>query len=72
MKRFGGFKCTGCGSEDIKLNVADDGMGWLSAAGEESGFDIVVSLCCENCGRVYPVCRVRNFSDVSSIVERPE
>lgn len=68
MNKFGSFRCS-CGSEDITLDVGADGLDELSAAGEGSGFGVVVSLYCENCGRVYPVCRVKDFSDVSGIVE---
>lgn len=65
--KYGNFKC-GCGSDDIRLDIGYDGLDELSVAGECSGFGIVVSLCCTNCGRVYPVCRVKVFTEVCNIV----
>lgn len=65
--KYGNFKC-GCGSDNIRLDIGYDGLDELSVAGEGSGFGVVVSLCCTSCGRGYPVCRVKDFTDVSDIV----
>lgn len=70
MNKYGNIKCAGCGSEDIKMSADYDGLDELSVEGEGSGFGVVVSLICESCGRVYPICRVRDFCDVSDISDR--
>ena len=67
--KHGNLKCAGCGSFNIKMNVGFDGMDCESEAGEGSGFKWEVKLYCDDCGRVYPVCRVKNFSDISEIKE---
>ncbi len=69
MNKYGCIKCAGCGSENIKMSVGYDGLDELSAAGEGSGFGVAVNLVCEDCGRVYPVCRAKDFSNVSDIAE---
>lgn len=70
MNKYGNIKCAACGSEDMKMNAGYDGLDELSTEGEGSGFGVVVSLVCESCGRVYPICRVKDFCDVSDILER--
>lgn len=67
MNKYGNIKCAGCGSEDIKMVVGGDGLDNHSVKGEGSGFVVEVTLTCQNCGRVYPVCRVKDFFDVSDI-----
>lgn len=67
MNKYGNIKCAGCGSEDIKMKVGYDGLDNHSVEGEGSGFKVEVTLDCQNCGRVYPVCRVKDFFDVSDI-----
>lgn len=66
--KHGNIKCEGCGSYNITMNVGYDGADWLSEAGEGSGFKCEVALVCEDCGRGYPVCRVKNFNAVSGII----
>lgn len=68
MNKHGGIKCVSCGSENMKMSADYDGMDEFSVEGEGSGFCVVVSLECVDCGRVYPVCRVKDFCDVSDIV----
>ncbi len=65
--KHGNIKCEGCGSYNIEMHVGYDGMDCLSEAGKDSGFECEVKLVCEDCGRVYPVCRVKNFNAVSAI-----
>lgn len=67
MTKYGNIRCVGCGSDKLKMNAGYDGLDELSAEGEGSGFGVEVSLVCQKCGRVYPVCRVRDFVDVSDI-----
>ena len=68
--KHGNLKCAGCGGFDIRMHVGFDGMDCDSVAGEGSGFDYEVSLVCEDCGRAYPVCRVKGYNDVSEVAER--
>lgn len=65
--KHGNIKCEGCGSYDIRQTVHFDGMDCYSEAGEGSGFKCEVTLYCENCGRVYPICRVKEFHDISPL-----
>lgn len=67
MNKYGSIRCAGCGSEKLTMQASYDGLDECSAAGEGSGFGVEVSLNCEKCGRVYPVCRIRDFVDVSDI-----
>ena len=71
MKRnkYGNLNCEGCGSYNLKLNVGLDGLDEESAAGEGSGYKYSVYMSCENCGRIYTICRTRNFGDVSDIAD---
>lgn len=68
QNKHGNIKCAKCGSYNITMDVGYDGADYLSEAGEGSGFTCEVSLVCEDCGRVYPVCRVKNFGAISDIV----
>lgn len=65
--KHGNLKCEGCGSYNIKLDVGYDGMDCYSEAGENSGFKYEVCLYCDDCGRIYPVCRVKNNTHISPI-----
>ncbi len=67
MNKHGGIKCVSCGSEKLEMSADYDGMDEFSVEGEGSGFGVEVSLVCQKCGRVYPVCRTRDFVDVSDI-----
>lgn len=67
--KHGNMRCVQCHGFDLDLHVGWDGMDEESMAGEFSGFNALVSLVCNTCGRAYPVCRVRDFSDVSELVE---
>lgn len=66
--KHGNIKCEGCGSYNITMHVGYDGADYLSEAGDGSGFKWEVKLVCEDCGRIYPVCRVKNFNAVSGII----
>ena len=70
--KYGNLKCEGCGSYNLKLNVSYDGLDEKSAAGEGSGFRCMVNLICEDCGRVYTVCRTRDYTDVSDIADEED
>ena len=65
--KHGNLKCAACGSYNIKLSIGFDGMDCYSEAGDGSGFKWEVSLYCDDCGRVYPVCRVKNYTDISPL-----
>lgn len=67
QNKHGNLKCANCGSFNIEMCVSYDGQDCYSEAGEGSGFVCGVDLVCNDCGRAYPVCRVKNFSDVSEI-----
>lgn len=64
MNNFGNFRCS-CGSEKIFCSVSYDGCDWKSEAGEGSGFAYEISLECNNCGRVYPIGRIKSENDFS-------
>ncbi len=70
MNKYGNLRCAGCGSEKLTMETRYDGLDERSVAGESSGFGVEVTLNCERCGRVYPICRVRDFVDVSDIADR--
>jgi hypothetical protein len=65
--KHGNCVCAGCGGHDLRMAVWYDGMDCDSEAGEGSGYKYVVDLYCEDCGRVYPVCRVKDSFAVSDI-----
>lgn len=56
------LKCVCCNSI-LKLNISFDGCDWESKEGEGSGFDYEISLLCADCGRIYPIGRVKNSFD---------
>lgn len=66
--KHGNIKCEGCGSYNITMHVGYDGADYLSEAGDGSGFKCEVKLVCEDCGRIYPVCRVKDFNAVRDII----
>lgn len=67
--KYGNLQCAVCSSYNLKLDVSYDGLDMESAAGDGSGFGCMVNLCCEDCGRVYTICRTRKFTDVSDIAD---
>lgn len=69
MNKFGNFRCS-CGSENISCSVSYDGCDWESEAGEGSGFGYKISLECENCGRIYPVGRIKSVKDFSKNINK--
>ncbi|MCM1166797.1 MAG: hypothetical protein NC299_12910 [Lachnospiraceae bacterium] len=72
MNKYGNLKCEGCGSYALKLHVSADGLDEQSAAGAGSGFVWEVSLDCGECGRVFPICRTREFNHVSDIADKED
>ncbi|MCH5297404.1 MAG: hypothetical protein J1E85_07025 [Ruminococcus sp.] len=66
MNNFGNFRCS-CGSENITCSIEYDGCDWKSEEGKGSGFDYEISLACKNCGRVYPIGRLKSEHDFSQI-----
>lgn len=68
--KHGNLKCSACGSLDIRMHVGCDGADWDSEAGEGSGFDFGIDLVCEDCGRCYPVCRLKDEFAVSPLREK--
>lgn len=55
-KQFNGLVCSGCGGDlELEINIA--GTDRDSEAGEGSGFNNEVQLCCNKygCGRVYKI-----------------
>ena len=70
MNKHGNLKCAGCGSENLKLSVFYDGMDCDSERGEGSGFDYGIDLYCDDCGRAYPICRLKDEFAVCGIKEK--
>lgn len=68
--KHGNLLCSACGSANMKMHVGFDGLDCDSVAGDGSGFDYGVDMVCEDCGRAYPICRVKGFNDVSEVIER--
>ena len=65
--KHGNFKCSNCGSFNVHLHVTDDLISSDSNAGKLSGFHYSVGLCCYECGRYFPVCKIKHPRDISSI-----
>lgn len=65
------LKCPVCGSE-LRLDVSYDGCDWECIAGENSNFDYEIRLLCDNsqCGRIYPIGRIKHYSDFSEVTEK--
>lgn len=64
------LKCVDCG-RNLDLRVVFDGCDWDSVKGSGSRFDYEIELCCKNCGRVYPVGRLKNeFAFCENIEKR--
>lgn len=70
LNKHGNIRCAGCGGYNIKMSVGFDGADWNSEAGEGSGYKYSINLDCEDCGRVYPVCRLKNEFAVNPIKEK--
>lgn len=68
--KHGNMRCDGCGGYNIKLRVSYDGADWNSVAGENSGYTYEISLYCDDCGRAYPVCRLKDESAVCEIKDQ--
>ena len=56
MTKYGGLRCAGCGSHELKLLV--------SSSDYSDGYEAEVGLVCETCGRMYPICKTKRDSDV--------
>lgn len=69
MNKFGNFSCS-CGSQNITCNVSFDGCDQKSEAGQGSGFGYLISLECENCGRVYPIGWLKAYHDFSQLKDK--
>lgn len=54
---FGGLVCVACG-HDLELVTEYSGI--------DSSYPLEVSLTCPNCGRTYPICRVRRGNDIKT------
>lgn len=69
MNKFGNFRCS-CGSDNIECSVSFDGCDFISEAGEGSGFMYEISLVCNNCGRAYPIGRIKSYQDFSENLDK--
>lgn len=69
MNKHGNLKCSACGSYAIKLSVYYDGADWNSEKGEGSGFKYGIDLYCDDCGRAYPVCRLKDEFAVCALAD---
>ena len=67
MKNENKLTCAACGG-NLDLQVCFDDCDWDSAAGEGSGFGWELALVCE-CGRVFPIGRLKNDSDFCESTE---
>lgn len=63
------LKCTDC-KEPLSFFIGYDGCDYDSVAGEGSGFNCCIFLRCTNCGKVYTLGRVKDFSEFSESVEK--
>lgn len=57
FRRIPGLRCERCGSDEFELSVTSDGAKWT------------VHISCKKCPRIFEICRVRHFSDISPIEE---
>ncbi|MDR0295507.1 MAG: hypothetical protein LBH91_04860 [Prevotellaceae bacterium] len=62
------LQCVDCGG-DLEVEVAFDGCDWDSIKGEGSGYVYVIELYCE-CGRLYPIGRIKNELAFCENIER--
>lgn len=69
MRNESKLKCTRCG-KDLELSAGFDGCDWESVAGEKSGFKYTIALVCNDCGRVYPIGRLKNYQDFCENIEK--
>lgn len=63
------LKCSNCGSI-LELSKSYDGCDWNSVKGEGSGYDYSIDLFCPNCGRGYPIVRIKNENDAVEYIEK--
>lgn len=64
------LKCADCGGS-LVLRVVFDGCDWFSVKGEGSRFDYEIELYCDECGRVYPIGRLKNeFAFCENVEQR--
>ena len=56
------LKCPDCNAV-LNLSVGFDGCDWDSVKGEGSGFNYEITLECPECGRLYPVGRLKREAD---------
>jgi len=61
------LKCVACGGI-LDLQTSFDGCDWESVKGESSGFNYEIELICD-CGRVYPIGRLKNEFDFCENIE---
>lgn len=67
MKNFGGLVCVACGG-NLEFCCSYDGMSQNAVLYDKRfspNWGWEVNLSCDNCGRVYPICRTKNRFDVS-------
>lgn len=64
------LKCTSCGHPLKLVTGSFDGCDEDSEAGEGSGYDYLVYLSCDSCGRIYDIVRYRQPGDVSAPIEK--
>ena len=64
------IKCPNCGSE-LYLQLGYDGCDWDTVAGDGSGYDFPLSLCCHNnqCACIFTLGRLRNEFAFSESIE---
>ena len=54
-RRIPGLRCEKCGSDKFEMEVSSDGSKWT------------VRLLCDNCSRIFDICRARSHNSVSAI-----
>lgn len=57
FRRIPGLCCEKCGSDKFELSASSDGAEWI------------VQLSCKKCPRIFEICHVKHFSDISPLEE---
>ncbi len=68
---FGGLKCAQCGA-DLSFSLSFIGLSEEAVKHDEehgeTNWNYEISLCCQECGRIYPICRTDKPNSISELI----